>query len=303
MSISHKYEQVCGYKIHYAEVGEHANCKHVETIVFLHGFPEYWGSWKQQLSHFSDRYRVIAPDLLGYNLSDKPTSDKAFEVPNLLAIFSQFIKQINHREPVILVAHDWGGAIAWPLVAFYPDLFKKLVILNAAHPSTFTREMINNPQQRAKSHYIHEMIGPDGPAMVEADNFAFLRSMLFEQKKGVPFTLPEQNDYLHAWSQPSAIDCMLGYYRSMPQLATESDACIKNGPTKALSDMKIPNIRINKPTLVLWGEQDKAFVPELLDGLEEYVAELTIQRFADASHWLHHEQAGAVNKAIEEFIQ
>lgn len=303
MSISQHDEQVAGFNIHYAEASDLSLPESADTIVFLHGFPEYWGSWKHQLLYFADRYRVIAPDLLGYNLSDKPLSDDTYEVPNLLALFSQFVKQINRGRPVILVAHDWGGAIAWPLVAFYPDLFKKLIILNAAHPSTFTREMINNPAQRAKSHYIHDMISSNGEQTVSADNFAFLRAMLFEQKRGAPFSPEEKQSYINAWSQPSAIKCMLAYYRSMPQLAARDQVGMQHGPAKSLSDIKIPNIRVNKPTLVLWGEQDKAFVPELLDGLEEFVPDLTIQRFPDATHWLHHEHPQEVNRAIELFIK
>lgn len=303
MNLSHHIEHVLGHKIHFVEAGPAAFDEAIDTMVFLHGFPEYWASWQNQLSYFCEKRRVIAPDLLGYNLSDKPQDDSIYQVPNLLKIYSQFVEKVNDGKPVVLVAHDWGGAIAWPLVAFYPHLFSKLVIVNAAHPSTFTREMINNPEQRAKSSYIHEMIAQDGEKTLEKDNFAFLRSMLFEEKLGDPLGEEVEQMYLDAWSQPGAINGMLAYYRSMPQLAAQENSEAEGQQGIPIEQIKIPQIRIEIPTLVLWGEKDKAFVPELLDGLGEFVPDIQIRRFPDASHWLHHEKPEVVNKAINDFIE
>lgn len=298
MDLNHHYEDVFDYQLHYVEASPDKDSN--ETIVFLHGFPEYWASWQEQLRYFAQKYRVIAPDLLGYNLSSKPEDDGVYQVPNLLKIYAQFIQQISRDRSVILVAHDWGGAIAWPLVAFYPHLFSKLVILNAAHPSTFTREMITNAAQRAKSSYIHDMIADDGVNMAEANDFAFFKSMVFENEESVDIT--RLAGYRKAWSQPGAVNAMLAYYRSMPQLAAKEETQSADGPLIATSDMKIPQIRIEIPTLVLWGEQDKAFVPELLDGLEEYVPDLTVKKFPTATHWLQHEKPEEVNREISAFI-
>lgn len=297
MSIKHGYADIDGVALHYVEAGDAG-----QTMIFLHGFPEYWASWEQQIAFFSERYRVIAFDLPGYNLSGKPTSDAFYQVPNLISFLSKGIKLVSSNEPVILVAHDWGGAIAWPLAAFHSELIHRLVILNAAHPSTFTREMINNPVQRQKSAYIHQLIAQDAHATVSSESFLFLRQMLFDDLRRNPFSTYRKKQYLEAWAQPGAIEGMLKYYRSMPQLAPSDVTQEESGPTRKLAEMKIPQIRIPQPTLVLWGEKDRAFVPELLEGLEEFVVDLEIHRFSDASHWLQHEYPEEVNEAICNFL-
>lgn len=306
MNIEHKYTDIDGVKLHYVEAGPtptaHSGVK--QTIVFLHGFPEYWGTWKKQINEFSQDYRVIVPDLLGYNLSDKPTDEKCFEVPQLIALISGFLQSINKNQPVILVAHDWGGAIAWPLTAFHSKLVTRLIILNAAHPSTFTREMIINPEQRRKSAYIHQLIADDAVQELSRNDFAFFRKMLFENRLDDGFSDVEKQEYLEVWKRPGAIQGMLMYYRSMPQLAADdSDTTDGGGRTTNTAKMKIPQIRITVPTLILWGIQDQAFVPDVLDDIEDYVKDCKIEKFANATHWLHHEQPKQINLAIRKFIE
>ncbi|MGO4894547.1 alpha/beta fold hydrolase [Flavobacterium sp. W21_SRS_FM6] len=298
--MKHQYIDIDGVKLHYVAA---TPPQPRGTIIFLHGFPEYWASWHHQIEYFSQGFRVIAPDLPGYNLSDKPLDSSFYQLPKLIAFMARFVEEVcqAHRqdEPVYLVAHDWGGAIAWPLVAFYPQLFTKLIIINAAHPSTFTREMFINPRQQQKSHYIHQLTAKDGPAQVKKNDFEFLREMVFAGTTYAVFNEEEKSNYLAAWQQPQAVEGMLAYYRMMPQhppLIRESDGLA------ALQSVKIPNIRITIPTLVLWGEQDEAFENAILNGLEDYVPDLAIKRFADASHWLHHEQPENVNKHIAAFI-
>lgn len=280
------------------------------TLVFLHGFPEYWHTWRAQLDFFSTNYRVIAPDLPGYNLSDKPQNTAFFEVSNLITFMVNFIKNVCPSEKVILVAHDWGGAIAWPLTAFYPQYIEKLIILNAAHPSTFTREMINNPQQRAKSAYIHELISAKAETLLCANNFQYLISKMMMSSNLVNFSEEVKESYRQVWRQPGAVNGMLQYYRAMPQLAEEpstentaQNLITQHTPIKSIKAMKIPNIRIEVPTLILWGEQDQAFVNENLDGIENYVADCKIIRFPNTSHWLMHEKSPEINIAISEFIE
>lgn len=293
--VSHHYADTGNCRIHYAAAGTRTPQKGI--MVFLHGFPEYWQSWQQHMAYFKSDFYVVAPDLPGYNLSDKPTDDAFYKVPNLIAVLAGFIRIVGGGKAVTLVAHDWGGAIAWPLCAFHPELIEKFVILNAAHPSTFTREMLHNPQQQQKSAYIHQMLAPTGAQLLRQDDFAFLRRMLLDGRIQGRFS-PEQVDgYIESWAQPGAIESMLRYYRNMPQQPPKhSDASTAKTPGK------IPNIVINIPTLVLWGVQDEAFVEEILDGLEDYVPGLTVQRFADASHWLHHEYPDDVNAAINAFV-
>lgn len=300
MPIEHKHVLVEELNIHYVEAQAEAP---IGCLVFLHGFPEYWETWQAQLDYFSKRYRVIAPDLPGYNLSDKPQSAEFFQVTNLIQFMAKFVKSVAPDDKVYLVAHDWGGAIAWPLAAFHPQLFEKLIILNAAHPSIFTREMLHNPLQRQKSEYIHELIAEDAVKHLSANNFDYLRNKTLAGMR--PGTLSEQQKlaYHQAWSQPGAVNGMLQYYRAMPQLGpSEKGKSAASGPVTSTTQMKIPNIRINVPTLILWGEQDQAFVVENTLGIGEYVADCRIKRFPKASHWLQHELPDEVNYEIANFI-
>ncbi|MBU3003827.1 alpha/beta fold hydrolase [Paraglaciecola arctica] len=301
--MKHHTVDIENVNIHYVEAVTSAN-KAQQTMVFLHGFPEYWGTWHAQLDYFSNDYRVIAPDLPGYNLSDKPQQQSFFEVPNLIQFIAKFIKSVAPQDKVILVAHDWGGAIAWPLAAFFPHLVEKLVILNAAHPSIFTREMISNPQQRQKSEYIHELIAADGEQKLSQNHFQYLKDKIFAGMREGTLTESQRIAYESVWAQPGAVNGMLQYYRAMPQLAPSEKASDNtNGPVVAATKMKIPNIRIDCPTLILWGEQDQAFVKENVVGVEEYVPNLQIKRFPNASHWLQHELPNQVNQEIDNFLK
>ncbi|PKH00441.1 alpha/beta fold hydrolase [Paraglaciecola sp. MB-3u-78] len=291
--------------IHYVEAGEFSDTNSPrQTIVFLHGFPEYWGTWHAQLDYFAKDYRVIAPDLPGYNLSDKPEEQSFYEVPKLIQFIAKFIQDVAPQEKIILVAHDWGGVIAWPIAAFFPQLIDRLVILNAAHPSTFTREMIHNAQQRQKSKYIHELIAPNGVEKLSDNNYQYLKDKIFIGMREGTLNETQRKAYEDAWAQPCAVNGMLQYYRAMPQLApSEKVVAAGNGPIVAATQMKIPNIRITCPTLILWGEQDQAFVKENIDGVEKYVPDVRIKRFPDASHWLQHELPNEVNQEIDEFLK
>ena len=307
MPISHHYADINDVSLHYVEAACHSDNPHPETIIFLHGFPEYWGTWQAQIEYFREQYHVIVPDLMGYNLSDKPSELAAYTVPNLIALYAKFVENVSQHKPVHLVAHDWGGAIAWPLAAFHPQLFRKLVILNAAHPSTFTREMASNPKQRQKSAYIHQLVADNGVEFVKNDDFSMLKNMLFEGMHNTHFSERQKAEYMRAWKQPDAVNGMLQYYRAMPQLPPaalsepeDGDSVEQNALAK--TDLKIPNIRIDLPTLILWGEQDEAFVTGILEGIEAYVPDCQVMRFEDATHWLHHEKPDEVNAAIESFL-
>jgi len=331
MKLKHKFILVDDVNIHYVESGAQSSSLSafqsrekdaIKTIVFLHGFPEYWGTWHEQLNYFSNNYRVIAPDLPGYNLSDKPSELSFYAVPNLINFIAKFISLISPDQQVYLVAHDWGGAIAWPLAAFHPQLINKLIILNAAHPSTFTREMINNPIQRQKSAYIHELISVSSESLLSKNNFHYLSEKMMVAARADIFNDESKAKYRKVWSQKGAVNGMLQYYRAMPQLAANdgdsSDNSIDNvnnsqtslaaesivsiSPVKDTSEIKIPNIRINIATLILWGEQDQAFVNENLDNINQYVPNCTIKRFSNTSHWLQHERPDEVNIAIASFI-
>jgi pimeloyl-ACP methyl ester carboxylesterase len=314
MILEHKFTLVDDVNIHYVESCSYSAIKKGKpTLIFLHGFPEYWGTWTEQLHYFSTNYRVIAPDLPGYNLSDKPSDSTFYTLPNLITFIAKFIQFISPEKQVYLVAHDWGGVIAWPLAAFHPKLISKLIILNAAHPSTFTREMANNPIQRQKSAYIHQLISSSGESLLSKNNFQYLSETMMVSSQTDVFTDEIKARYRQVWQQKGAVNGMLQYYRAMPQLApsnTDStiresgnaEPLIETGPVMNISAIRVPNIRVNLPTLILWGEEDQAFVNENLDDISLYVPNCTLIRFPNTSHWLQHEKPTAVNNAIARFI-
>ncbi|WP_100656985.1 alpha/beta fold hydrolase [Alteromonas flava] len=302
-----RYIEVSGLRLHYLlqAPAQQADDADVPIIVFLHGFPEHCGVWRRQLAFFGQRYQAIALDLPGYNLSEGPSNAHDYNVPNLVNLIARFIRSIANNQPIYLVAHDWGGAIAWPLTARFPELIKRLVIINAAHPSTFTREMIQNRQQRLMSDYIHTFLDPKAEEYLSQDGFKQLKQHSIEQIQSPP-SEDEVAAYVAAWKRPGAVTRMLNYYRAMPQLfpreGIESQQLDKNNTVRSLAEIRVPNIKIRVPTLILWGEKDAAFDIGVLGGLGEYIDDYEELRFPAASHWVHHEEPEAIQQAIDKFI-
>ncbi|WP_371194481.1 alpha/beta fold hydrolase [Glaciecola sp. SC05] len=260
-------------------------------LIMLHGFPENSWSWQAYLESLSGDFEVIAPDLPGYNGSSGYPSDKDYTIAHLVETMAEFVKHVSGGRPVHLVAHDWGGVIAWPLVAFYRDLFAKLSILNAAHPTGFTREMANNPRQQANSDYITDLISEDAFSITSADEHKMLKRLYGGFYKRL--TTEQQSAYVNQWSNPHTMKQAFAYYKNMPQLVTQR--------LRANSDVKLPNIEIKVPTQVLWGMKDTAFVPEVLNGMEQWIEELSLVKFDDADHWLHHQKIPEVIAHIRKF--
>jgi len=284
--ITHEYANVNGVNLHYAKIG---NGK--KLIMFVHGFPEFWYEYKNQLEEFgnSDEYTVIAPDMRGYNLSSKPDSIKEYHVKYMVEDLRQLSEKLGHKK-FTLVAHDWGGAIAWWFAIAHPDYLEKLVIINAPHPAIFHREFTLNPLQKKGSEYMTFFRSPEAVGSLSANNFQRLVSIVFGNDLKIRnFTEADKQEYLKAWSQPGALKASLNYYH-----AFFANNYYVNG---ALS------YKVNVPTLVIWGEKDTALLTGNLLGLEEYVPDLTIKRIPDGSHWVIHEQPEIVNKYIKEFIK
>lgn len=276
---------------HFIKIGQHAlhylerkgRSEDGPRIILLHGFPENAHAWEPLIHSLPTHYHIIAPDLPGYHKSEVLSGEQDYEVPALVHRLSAFIKCVSNDKPVTLVAHDWGGAIAWPLAAFYPHLFHRLFILNAAHPSTFTLALIHSKVQRQKSQYIHTLARPGAEASLRNTDFSLLKDMLGEGLFGQP------NEYakslLADWNDNETLSAMLSYYRQMPQTVPPVEAS-----EEVLARFKIPNIRVTLPTCVLWGRQDKAFDESVLEGLDSYVSNVTVFYHDTATHWIHREQ-------------
>jgi len=286
----HKYADVNDIRLHYVTAGKG------KLIVFLHGFPEFWYEWKNQLAEFGRDYQAVAPDMRGYNLSSKPADVEQYRMKFLVEDIRALAEHLGHKR-FVLVAHDWGAGVAWPFAIRHPDYLEKLVIINGVHPVIFTRELRNNPEQQKASQYILVHRSPEAEGILARNNYAMLVSSLLEDglKQGY-FTEEDRKAYIEAWSQPGALTGGLNYYRAahLGSFIGESDDVLSADPSL---------FTVTVPTLVIWGEKDRWLLASNLDGLEKYVPNLTVKRIPDGSHWVIHEKPALVNTYVREFIE
>lgn len=268
-------------------------------LVFLHGFPEGAFVWDELLAHFAPRYRCIAPNLRGYERSSSPAEVEAYRPKHLVADIVAVIAAQGGRAAA-LVAHDWGGAVAWALAALQPQCVERLVIVNSPHPGTFLRELRDNPAQRAASGYMNFLCRPDAPALLAENDFE--RLWPFFERMGATdpahpgggwLTPSVRAQYREVWRHGLAGGC--NYYRASPlRPPTRPD-------DEALATLELPAsmLTVKVPTHVLWAEADIALPPALLDGLDAFVPKLSITRVPGATHWIVHEQPARVAAEIE----
>jgi len=293
MELEHHYAEVNGIHLHYVSCGAATQ----PLMLFVHGFPEFWYAWHDQLKEFSRGFHAVALDMRGFNLSDKPADVKAYRAKHLVEDLRQLIPALGHRS-CILVAHDWGGAAAWNLAAEHPELVDKLVIINSPHPVTFARALRDHPGQIAASQYMLLFREAKAERVMSANNFERLATIFTQMGDGnSALTADEQALYREAWAQPGALTGGLNYYRASP-LYPPSPA---GDPGAAALNLDPAMFTVRVPTLILWGERDQALLPVLLDGIEEVVPDVRIQRIPEGSHWVVHEYPQVVNRAIREF--
>src|SRR3989442_13028728 len=197
--LKHEYAAVNGQRLHYVTAGKG------KLIIFLHGFPEFWYEWKNQLAEFGRDYQAVAPDMRGYNLSSKPAEVEQYQVKYLVEDLRALAEKLGHKK-FILVAHDWGGAVAWAFAIAHPDYLEKLVIINAPHPGVFQRELRENSAQQKASQYMLMFRGPQAEQILSANNYAMLVQAVLDAglKTGV-FTKADKQAYIQARSQPGAL--------------------------------------------------------------------------------------------------
>jgi pimeloyl-ACP methyl ester carboxylesterase len=286
----HEYADVNNVRLHYVAEGKG------KLIMFLHGFPEFWYEWKNQLAEFGRDYQAVAPDMRGHNLSSRPAEVEQYRMKHLVEDIRALAEHLGHKK-FVLVAHDWGGGVAWPFAMRHPDYVEKLIIINAPHPITFLRELRDNSAQRKASQYILVHRTTEAEEILSRNNYAVLVGSLLEDglKQGY-FTEEDRKAYIKAWSQPGSLTGGLNYYRAahLGPFTGESDEVLSADPS--LFAVKVP-------TLVIWGEKDRYLLTGNLEGLDKYVPNLTIKRIPDGSHWVIHEQPALVNAYIREFIE
>jgi len=289
--IVHEQVETNGIRLHVARAGSGP------LMLFLHGFPDYWACWRGQLEYFGARgFTAVAPDLRGFNLSDKPEGAERYRAKHVMGDIAALAARYAGGDKFTLVAHDWGGAVAWGYALAQPDTLSGLVICNSPHPYLFWRELCESPEQQAASAYFLLFRQP-GKAehVLSANNFERLWGMVSGDWGGGNDT--DKSDFIAAMSQPGALTGGLNYYRATPVYPPTAD---DPGARKLALEAKDFTVRV--PTLVIWGEQDRALLPSLLDGLDALVPDLKLVRVPDAGHWVMRQQPGLVNREIAAFV-
>ena len=284
------------------------------VLMFLHGFPEAAFVWDELLQHFSrpenGGYRCVAPNLRGYEKSSAPSDVKAYRAKLLVQdIIALIDAECGKDRPLAaLVAHDWGGALAWSAANQHAKRMRQLVVINAPHPGPFVQAMQHNPAQQAASAYMNFLVQADSAAQLSTNNFEGLLSFLQGNEgqtggstslaaQAAPWLTPAlQARYREVWSH--GLDGALNYYRASPlRPATAQDPAVDQ------VTLPLEMLRIEVPTLLLWAQDDIALLPCLTEGLEAHVADLTLVPIANATHWVVHEQPQRVITEITDFLQ
>lgn len=277
----HNYLKANGIRLYYVSRGEGP------LLLFLHGFPQHWYCWRHQIEEFSKKHHVVALDLRGYNLSDKPNHKSAYQMKELVQDIHDAILALGH-ERCILVGHDWGGAIAWNFIEHFPKMIDKLIVLNMPHPAKLSKAFRSNPIQLLKSWYMFAFQLPWLPELLlSSDNHRLLvNGMKQTACSSSAFSKEDIKIYQEAWNQPGALTAMLNYYRNIFRL----------------HDLSRKWHIIEKPVLMIWGEKDHALQKELTLDTDQYAKNFRIHSLPKASHWVQEDQPEPVNQIITDFL-
>lgn len=255
-------------------------------VILLHGFPEFWYAWRNQIDALADAgFRLYMPDQRGYNLSDKP---RAITDYSLDVLADDIIGLLDHIgvEKGFVVGHDWGGGAAWWLANRTPERIAKLTVLNIPHHAAFSRALRNDEEQRRRSRYMAYFQLPIIPEIsVRAFNWRLLAGWAFGGSDA--FTAEDLKQYKQAWAQPGAITGMLNWYRA-----------VRKAPPKRLDSP-----RITVPTTLIWGKRDHVMKPELAEKSIELCDEGHLYYIDDATHWVQHEAADEVNQVMIDWLR
>ena len=282
-SVEHRYADLAGVRLHYVEAGEGP------LVVLVHGFPEFWFSWRFQIPALAAAgFRVVAPDMRGYNLSDKPKGVEGYALETLARDVERLIGALG-EERAVIVGHDWGGIVAWAVAMLHPERVGRLVILNVPHPERLSRGL-RTPRQLLKSSYAFFFQIPWLPERIlRAGDFAIVRSV-FRNDPVRPGTFGEDDidRYVGALSRPGALTAAINYYRALARRAPVLARTLRR--------------RIEAPVLVIWGQRDLFLVPELARPNPALVPDARVERLPDASHWVQQDRPEKVNALLLGFL-
>ena len=269
--VKHGYAKNNRVKIHYVTLGEGP------LMVMIHGFPDFWYTWRHQMERLSDQFQVVAVDLRGYNESDKPKGVENYAMPLLMSDIVAVIRHLS-REKAIVVGHDWGGSIAWNLAMKAPNWVEKLIICNLPHPRGLMRELANNPEQRSNSQYARNFQKEGAHENLTAENLADLVSDPEARQK-----------YIEAFNK-SDFEAMLNYYKA-------------NYPREPYVEASSPVITVKCPVLMIHGLKDRFLLPGALNDTWKWIEkDLTLVTIPNANHFVQKDAADLVTRTMRMWL-
>jgi epoxide hydrolase 4 len=257
------------------------------VVVLLHGFPEFWYGWRKQIEPLAAAgFRVIVPDQRGYNLSSKPSGVAAYALTELVSDVIAIADQLSQQK-ILLAGHDWGAAVAWSTAILHPQRIAKLVVLNVPHPSVMRKFLNTRIRQLLRSWYMFFFQLPWLPeTLFSVNDYQIgVRALLRSSRAGT-FSLEDLAQYRAAWSQPGAVTAMINWYRALFRYRT-----------------KFPDRTVRVPTRILWGERDAFLMLEMAKESLRFCTDAELYTFADATHWLQHEEPARVSELLIDFFR
>lgn len=284
MNVEHRFVAVNGIRLHYVTAGKGP------LVIMLHGFPEFWYGWKNQIPVLSEKFKVVAVDMRGYNDSDKPKGVQSYAAKTVADDIRQVISSLNEKKAHI-IGHDWGGAIGWTLGQQFPECVDRLIVLNCPLPQLLWKHFITNLRQLRRSWYMFYFQIPGLPERGIRRNLKlfFLRGLRGWARNKQAFSDADIEEYVRAFQKPYALTAAINYYRAAFRNITHRDT------------FKVKPIAAD--TLVIWGEDDLALGKELTYGMEKYfTGKFKINYISNCSHWVQHECCQVVNNLIIDFL-
>jgi pimeloyl-ACP methyl ester carboxylesterase len=269
--VTHGYADSNGVKIHYASLGQGP------LVIMIHGFPDFWYTWRDQMEALSDKFQCVAIDQRGYNLSDKPKGVENYDVRLLVGDVVAVIHSLG-KEKAIIVGHDWGGMVAWQVALNVPQMTEKLIILNLPHPRGLSRELANNPAQQKNSQYARNFQQPDAASKLTAEGLAFWVKDPEARKK-----------YVEAFKR-SDFEAMLNYYK-------------RNYPKEPYVEDKSPVVKTTMPVLMIHGLGDTALLSGALNNTWDWMGQdLTLVTIPGSSHFVQQDASELVSKSMRMWL-
>lgn len=294
--MEHHYADINGIRMHYVTHGAG------DPILFIHGFPEFWGVWKKELMDLGKEYFVIAPDMRGFNLSSKPAEVSAYHINHLVGDIRGLIEHLGLKK-LHIVCQDWGALVGWSFLLRHREYVDHFTTINITHPALFDRELRHNPRQQLASQYMTVFRSPQAEGQIMSDDFAWLKQAVIADARSHGAMLSDEDvaEWHAAWKQPGAITAQLNYYRAA--VMGPPDDTGYAGGSNLMEGLSPEQHVVQTPVLLIHGEQDTYLLPDGHRGLNELVPHLTIKRLPDATHWAAMEKPREVSQFIRAFLR